>query len=122
MKAWLRRRQQSHAIRPGGLSIFAPHKRRSTMITGSAAARASSSNRQSAVTGLRFGTRIDRPDLLEIEVGRLRPKLLLVPVEEVEHISVDEERVLLSRDPRPHPDLVHELLLRARDKLRPFPI
>jgi hypothetical protein len=74
------------------------------------------------VTGLRFGTRIDRPDLLEIEVGRLRPKLLLVPIEEVEHISVDEERVLLSRDPRPHPDLVHELLLRARDKLRPLPL
>jgi hypothetical protein len=71
------------------------------------------------VDGARFGSRIDRPDLLEIEIGRLRPSVLLVPVEDVVDISPREERIALSADPRLHPyrDLAHELLDRLRGKL-----
>jgi hypothetical protein len=71
------------------------------------------------VCGVRFGSRIDRPDLLEIEVGRLRRKLLLVPVDEVEHVSFDEERVVLQHDPRAHPH--RELANRLRSRLRTSP-
>jgi hypothetical protein len=73
------------------------------------------------VEGLRFDLRIDRPDLLEVEIGRLRRKTLLVPVDEVEDIFGDEERVVLNHDPLPHRDLAHELLSRVRGKLRVSP-
>ena len=69
------------------------------------------------VEGLRFDLRIDRPDLLEVEIGRLRRKSLLLPVDEVEYISGDEERIVLSHEPLPHRDLAHELLTRVRGKL-----
>ena len=72
------------------------------------------------VCGLRFGSRIDRPDLLEIEVGRLRRKLLLIPVDEVEHVPFDEERVVLQHDPRAHPH--RELANRLRSRLRISPL
>jgi hypothetical protein len=71
------------------------------------------------VCGVRFRSRIDRPDLLAIEVGRLRHKLLLVPVDEVEHVSFDEERVVLQHDPRAHPH--RELANRLRSRLRTSP-
>jgi hypothetical protein len=69
------------------------------------------------VEGLRFALRIDRPDLLEVGVGRLRRRVLLVSVDEVEYISGEEERVVLSHDPLARRDLAHELLARARGKL-----
>jgi hypothetical protein len=73
------------------------------------------------VEGLRFGLRIDRPDLLEVAVGRLRRRVLLVAVDEVEYISGEEERVVLNHDPLTRRDLAHELLARARGKLRVSP-
>ena len=69
------------------------------------------------VEGLRYGLRIDRPDLLEVGVGRLRRRVLLVPVDQVEHISNDDGLVILSRDPLTPRTLVHDLLARARAKL-----
>jgi hypothetical protein len=47
------------------------------------------------VEGLRFGSRIDRPDLLEVRAGRLGRRLLLVPIEVVDEVSVEDERVLV---------------------------
>jgi hypothetical protein len=73
------------------------------------------------VLGLRFGSRIDRPDLLEVKAGHFRPQLLLIPVKDVSEVAFDEELVVLGCDPRPHSDLVHELLLRVRDKLTVSP-
>jgi hypothetical protein len=73
------------------------------------------------VVGFRFGSRIDRPDLLEVEAGHFRAKLLLIPVEDVSDIAADEERVVLGCDPPRHSDLVHELLLRVRDKITVSP-
>ena len=72
------------------------------------------------VEGVRFGSQLDRPDLLEVSIGHLQPELLLVPVEEVEHISFEEQRVVLVRDPRPHRNLVHQLLPRLRARLGAF--
>jgi len=73
------------------------------------------------VEGVRFALRIDRPDLLEVGIGRLRRSVLLVSVDEVEYISGEEERVVLSHDPLARRDLAHELLARARGKLRVSP-
>jgi hypothetical protein len=75
------------------------------------------------VDGVRFGSRIDRPDLIEVEFGRLRRRMLLIPVEEVEDVCGDEERVTLSHDPRSHPyrGLVHDLLPRVRGRARISP-
>lgn len=47
------------------------------------------------VEEVRYGSRYDRPDRLAVRVGRWRPQLLLVPVEEVDEIYPDEELVLL---------------------------
>jgi hypothetical protein len=73
------------------------------------------------VVGLRFGSRIDCPDLLEVKVGRFRPKLLLIPIADVSDIAFEDEFVVLGYDPRPRSDLVHELLLMVRDKLTVSP-
>jgi hypothetical protein len=51
------------------------------------------------VEGVRFVVHIDRPDLLEVGVGRLRHRVLLVSVDDVEYISGEEERVVLGYDP-----------------------
>ena len=71
------------------------------------------------VVGFRFALHIDRPDLLEVEVGRLHRTMLLVPVDEVEHISADKELVVLKHDPLHRRDLAHELVARIREK---FPV
>jgi hypothetical protein len=73
------------------------------------------------VEGVRFALQIDRPDLLEVAVGRLRRRVLLVPVDEVEDISGDDERVILDHDPLSRRDLAHELLTRARSILHVTP-
>lgn len=45
------------------------------------------------VEGLRFESRIDEPDLLEVRGGRFGRELFLVPVEAVEEVSLEEERI-----------------------------
>lgn len=72
------------------------------------------------VEGLRFASRIDRPDLLEVRGGRFGRRLLLVPVEAVEEVLLDEERLLLRGAPQAHDDLVHELVGRLRRALHPL--
>ena len=69
---------------------------------------------------MRFLSRLDRPDELEVMVGRIRPTLVLVSIDEVEDVSSEQERVLLAHDPRRRRAryLPHELLARTREKLR----
>jgi hypothetical protein len=44
----------------------------------------------------RFGSRLDRPDVIAVRVGRLPRRLVLVPIEEVEEIN-PRERLLRVR-------------------------
>jgi hypothetical protein len=71
------------------------------------------------VEGVRFGSRIDRPEQLEVAVGRIRPRLLLVPVDEVEYVSGEQQLIVLNRDAVQRHDLAHTLLARARRKPQP---
>jgi hypothetical protein len=66
------------------------------------------------VEGLRFVSRIDQPDLLEVRGGRLGRRRLLIPVEDVEEISPAEERVVV----RSRPGLHDEPLRGLADRLR----
>jgi hypothetical protein len=68
------------------------------------------------VDGVRFGRSIDRPDVLEVDTGRFREHILLVPVEDIERISAQEERVILTHDPIRRRDLAHELSRRIRSR------
>jgi hypothetical protein len=47
------------------------------------------------VEGLRFVSRIDEPDLLEVRGGRFGRELVLIPAEAVEEVDTDLERVLV---------------------------
>ena len=69
------------------------------------------------VEGLRFGSRIDVPDFLEVRGGRLGRELLLVPVEAVQEISPEEERVLVRGVSPTQTDIPHELVDRLRKAL-----
>ena len=69
------------------------------------------------VEGLRFASRIDRPDLLEVRGGRFGRQLLLIPSEQVEEVRVDEERVLVRGVPVPTGDLLAEVVERVRRAL-----
>lgn len=69
------------------------------------------------VEGVRFLSRIDRPDLLEVRAGLLGRQLLLIPVEQVEGVLFVEGRLLIRDTPRLHGDQLHELL----DRLRMWP-
>jgi hypothetical protein len=71
------------------------------------------------VEGVRFGSRIDRPEQLEVAVGRLRHRRFLVPVDAVEYVSSEQRLVVLDRDAVPRRDLTHALLARARGKPQP---
>ncbi len=51
------------------------------------------------VVELRFGSRLDRPDLLVVRVGRFGRRLLLVSVVGVEEIRPREERLVLGLVP-----------------------
>ena len=66
------------------------------------------------VEGLRFVSRIDRPDMLEVRGGRLGRHLVLVPEDQVEEIRLGERRVLL----RSTPTLTGDLLDDLGDRLR----
>jgi hypothetical protein len=48
------------------------------------------------IDGIRYESRTDRPDVLEVRSGRLGHRLLLVPVGDVEAIDPDEEVVIVS--------------------------
>jgi hypothetical protein len=73
------------------------------------------------VTGLRFGIRIDRPDVLELDVGRFRERIVLVSVDEIETISAEQAKVVLRHDPLHHHDLAREVLTRIRAHINPPP-
>jgi hypothetical protein len=77
----------------------------------------SPAGRIGVVEGLRFLSRVDQPDLLEVRSGLFGRRLLLLPVEEVESISSGEERIVLRAAPRPHGSRVSELLGGLRNRL-----
>jgi hypothetical protein len=52
------------------------------------------------VEGLRFESRIDEPDLLEVRGGRFGRELFLIPVEAVDEVSLEEERIVVRSLPR----------------------
>jgi hypothetical protein len=66
------------------------------------------------VEGLRFVSRIDQPDVLEVRGGRFGRQLLLIPSDQVEEVRLTEERVLLRGEPRPTGDPLAELVGRVR--------
>ena len=71
------------------------------------------------VEGIRFRSRIDRPDLLEVRRGRIGRGTLLVPVEHVDLVDPKERLVVLHASwPVPGP----RRRLRSRlGRLRPLP-
>jgi hypothetical protein len=69
------------------------------------------------VEGLRFVSRIDQPDLLEVRGGRFGRQPLLIPIEEVEEVRVTEQRVLVRSTPTPTGDLLAVLMNRFRRAL-----
>jgi hypothetical protein len=66
------------------------------------------------VEGVRFVSRIDRPDLLEVRGGRFGRQLILVPIEEVDEIRLAEQRVVLRSTPTLESDFLDELGDRLR--------
>jgi hypothetical protein len=66
------------------------------------------------VEGLRFGSRIDCPDLLEVRGGRFGRQLLLVPIEEVDEIRLADRCVVLRSAPVLATDLLDDLGERLR--------
>jgi hypothetical protein len=71
------------------------------------------------VDGLRFLSRHDRPDELEVRSGHILPHLLVVPVDEVEAVSAEARQVVLRRTPasRRVRRVVRDLSLRALSTL-----
>jgi hypothetical protein len=69
------------------------------------------------VEGLRFISRIDHPDLLEVRGGRFGRQLLLIPSEQVEEVRVTEERVFVRYAPAPTGDLLAAVVDRVRRAL-----
>jgi len=74
----------------------------------------SPTRRVGVVDGLRYLSRIDRPDVLEVRAGPFGRQLLLIPVEEVDQILVEEGRLILRSTPRLRHQYFHELLGRLR--------
>ena len=72
----------------------------------------SPTRRIGVVEGLRFLSRIDQPDLLEVRAGLFGRQLLLIPIEEVEDILFAEGRLILRDTPLLHRAHLHELLVR----------
>lgn len=50
------------------------------------------------VEEIRYGSRVDVPDLIAVRGGRLRQRLLLVPATQVERVDLRARRVQLSDD------------------------
>jgi hypothetical protein len=74
------------------------------------------SGRIGLVDGLRFLSRIDQPDLLEVRAGLLGRQLLLIPSDQVTDIVVAEGRLVLRDTPRVGDHRLHELLARIRNR------
>lgn len=76
----------------------------------------SPTRRVGVVDGLRYLSRIDRPDVLEVRAGPFGRQLLLIPVEveEVDQILVEEGRLILRSTPRLPHQYFHEFLGRLR--------
>jgi hypothetical protein len=74
----------------------------------------SPSGRIGVVEGVRFGSSVDRPDVLEVKVGRVRQRLIVVGVDQIERILLDEERIELCSDPVSERHMLGELLERLR--------
>jgi hypothetical protein len=53
------------------------------------------------VEGVRYHSRTDRPDALEVRSGRFNQRLLLIPASEVETINPDDEAVIVNEACRP---------------------
>jgi hypothetical protein len=70
------------------------------------------------VEGLRFRTRVDVPDLLEVSAGRLGRNLVLVPVHQVETIESEDRVLVLRNDPLRHRRRVPELVLRLGELIQ----
>ncbi len=68
------------------------------------------------VSDVRFLSRLDRPDELEVTFGRFRSHEMWVPVEHVRHISREREEIVLSVElPSSHAvEVTRQLLGRAR--------
>jgi hypothetical protein len=69
------------------------------------------------VEGIRFGSRIDTPDFLEVRGGRLGRELLLIPVEAVQEVSNEEELLLVRGVSPTQTDISHEVVDRLRKAL-----
>jgi hypothetical protein len=70
------------------------------------------------VEGVRFRSRLDRPDLLAVRAGFLSRRRFLVPVEEVVKLVPQEERVILRATPeyrRPMREALRRLLQPRRE-------
>ena len=68
------------------------------------------------VEGLRFVSRIDEPDFLEVRGGRFGRELVLIPAEAVDEVDAELERLLLRAAPGgldDHPRELVNLLRRA---------
>ncbi len=66
------------------------------------------------VEGLRFVSRIDRPDFLEVRGGRFGRQLLVIPVEQVAEVRAADELVVLRSAPAANEALIAELVERVR--------
>ncbi len=55
--------------------------------------------RVGTVEGLRFGTRVDRPDALAVRTGLFGRRVVLIPVSMVEAIAPEERSVRVARAP-----------------------
>jgi uncharacterized coiled-coil protein SlyX len=74
--------------------------------------------RVGVVDGLRYHSRIDRPDALEVRAGPFGRQLLLIPVEEVDRVLFEEGRLILRSAPRMRHEHLLELLSRLRGRPR----
>lgn len=66
------------------------------------------------VEGLRFVSRIDQPDLLEVRSRRFGRGVMLIPIEAVEEVVPAEQRLVIRTSPPPRADHVQELVGRLR--------
>jgi hypothetical protein len=66
------------------------------------------------VEGLRYQSRIDQPDALEVRAGWLGRNLLLIPVDDVDQIFVDEGRLVVKMQPALRHDVFQGLMARLR--------
>jgi ribosomal 30S subunit maturation factor RimM len=53
------------------------------------------------VSEIRFASRADTPDLITVRTGRLRRRLLLIPVEWIDTIDLEAGRIRLAEEPPP---------------------